>query len=119
MTAETEVVKARFGADTKVSATTAMASDARGRPAPIGEVVMTLNAVHLTMLVVRKVEGQPLTTPQQRLAKRKSRASAQQCQQQHDAAENDCQHEPRMTSKDQPIGKRPRLPYRESPGART
>ena len=105
MTAETEVMKARFCADTKIGATAAMTTDTRARPAPIGEVVMTLNAVHLAVFVVGKLQGQPLTTPHARLAKRERRASAQQCKQQRERAENDRQHEPRVTSKDQPTSR--------------
>ena len=54
VTTETEVVKARFGADPNDSAAAAMTTDARIFAALIGEVVMTLNAVHRPMLVVRE-----------------------------------------------------------------
>lgn len=68
MTAEAEVVKARFGADPKVRATTAMTTDAGIGTRAIDEVVMTLNAVHLAMFVVRKVHDQSLTSAQERLS---------------------------------------------------
>ena len=41
MTTETEVVKARLGADSNLSAAAAMTTDARVSAALIGEVVMT------------------------------------------------------------------------------
>ena len=41
MTTETEVVKARLGADSNLSAAAAMTTDARIGAALIGEVVMT------------------------------------------------------------------------------
>jgi hypothetical protein len=76
MTTETEVVKARFGADSNVSAAAAMTTDARVRTAAIGEVVMTLNAVHRAMFVMRKVEHQWLAAAQKRFTQRQGRASA-------------------------------------------
>jgi len=80
MTTETEVVKARLGVNPNSRATAAMTTDARIGTAPIGEVVMTLNAVHLTMLVVRKPQDQGLTTTQERFTQGQSRASARECQ---------------------------------------
>lgn len=70
MTTETEVVKARFGANPDGRATTAMTADTRVATAPIDEVVVTLNAVHRTMFVVRKAQNQRLTTPQERFTQR-------------------------------------------------
>ena len=55
MTTETEVMKARFGADLNGSAAAAMTTDARIFTAPIDVVVMTQNAVHRAVFVVRKV----------------------------------------------------------------
>jgi hypothetical protein len=80
MTTETEVVKARFGADPNGSAAAAMTTDARIVAAPIGEVVMTSNAVHREMLVVRKPKDQRLTTAKERFTQGESRATARQCQ---------------------------------------
>jgi hypothetical protein len=62
MTTETEVVKARFGADPNGSAAAAMTTDARIFAAPIDEVVMTCNAVHRAVFLVRKTQDQRLTT---------------------------------------------------------
>ena len=56
MTTETEVVKARFGADPNGGAAAAMTTDARIFTAPIDEVVMTRDAVHRAMLLVRKAQ---------------------------------------------------------------
>ena len=98
MTTETEVVKARFGADSNGSAAAAMTTDARIGTAPIGEVVMTLNTVHRAMFVVRKVEDQRLATAQERLTQGQNRATAHQCKQRDERAEHDCQHQPRMPS---------------------
>ena len=56
MTTETEVVKARFGADPNGRAAAAMTTDARVSTAPIDEVVMTRDAVHLAVFVVRKTQ---------------------------------------------------------------
>jgi hypothetical protein len=56
MTTETEVVKARFGADPNGSAAAAMTTDARIFTAPIDEVVMTRNAVHRAVFLVRKTQ---------------------------------------------------------------
>ena len=78
MTTETEVVKTRFGADANVRSAAAMTTDARISTAPIGKVVMTLNAVYLTMFVVRKAQHQRFTTAQERFTQGQSRASAYQ-----------------------------------------
>ena len=75
MTTETEVVKARFGADLNDGAGATMTTDARVCAAPIGEVVMTLNAVHRPMFVVRKAEDQWLVTAQKRFTQHQSRAA--------------------------------------------
>ena len=56
MTTETEVVEARFGADPNGSAGAAMTTDARILAGPIDEVMVTLNAVHRAMFVVRKAQ---------------------------------------------------------------
>jgi len=56
MTTQTEVVKARFGADPNGSAAAAMTTDARIFTTPIDEVVMTRNAVHREMFLVRKAQ---------------------------------------------------------------
>ena len=56
MTTETEVVKARFGADPNGSAAAAMTTDTRIFTAPIDEVVMTRNAVHRAVFLVRKTQ---------------------------------------------------------------
>ena len=57
MATETEVVKARFGADSNGSAAAAMTTDARIFTAPIDEVVMTRNAVHRAVFIVWKTQG--------------------------------------------------------------
>jgi len=119
MTTETEVVKARFGADPNGRAAAAMTTDARIGTAAIGEVVMTLNAVHRAMFVVRKAQGQRLTTTQERFAQGQSRATAQQCKQRDERAEDDCQHEPRMPSEHESAEEARRLLSRQSLGART
>jgi hypothetical protein len=62
MTTKTEVVKARFGADPDRSAAAAVTTDARIFTAPIDEVVMTRNAVHPAVFLVRKTQNQRLTT---------------------------------------------------------
>ena len=77
MTTETEVVKARFSADPNGSVAAAMATDARIATALIGEVVMTLNAVHRAMFVVRKAQDQRLTTAQERFTQGQSRSTTQ------------------------------------------
>ena len=56
VTTETEVVEARFGADPNGSAAAAMTTDARIFTAPIDEVVMTRDAVHREMFLVRKAQ---------------------------------------------------------------
>jgi len=81
MTTKTEVMKARFGAGPNGSAAAAMTTDARIFTAAIGEVVMTLNAIHRAMFVVRKAQGQRLTTAQDRFTQGQSRATAHQCKQ--------------------------------------
>src|ERR1700747_865703 len=50
------------------------------------------------MLVVRKPKDQWLTTANERFTQGESRASARQCQQGDQRAENDCEHEARMPS---------------------
>ena len=62
---------------------------------------MTLKAVHRAMFVVRKAEDQGLGTAQKRFTQRQGRATAQQCWQRDERAENDAQHEPRMSSEDE------------------
>lgn len=119
MTTETEVVKTRFGADPNVCSPAAMTTDARVGTAPIDEVVVTLNAVHLPMLVVRKAQDQWLTTPHERLTQRECRAAAQQQEQRTDGAEDDCQHEPRMPSEDECADEARGLLSCLSPRART
>ena len=81
MTAETEVMKACFGADFNGCAAATMTTDARILAAQIGEVVMALNAVHRAMFVVRKPEDQRLITLQERFTQGQSRATARQCKQ--------------------------------------
>lgn len=78
MTAETEVVKARFGADPNGSSAAAMTADARTFTAAVDEVVMALNAAHRPMFVVRKVQGQWLTAAQERLTQCQSRGTTHQ-----------------------------------------
>ena len=56
MTTEAEVVKARFGADPNGSTAAAMTTDARVFTAPIDEVVMTRDAVHRAVFLVRKTQ---------------------------------------------------------------
>jgi hypothetical protein len=81
MATETEIMKARFRAGTEVRTTAAVTTDARTGPGSVGEVVMTLNAVHLAMLVVRKPQDQRLTAPYERLTQSESGATAQRCEQ--------------------------------------
>ena len=78
MTTEAEVVKARFGAHPNGSAGATMTTDARILAGSVDEVVMTLNAVHRAMFVVRKPEGQRLTTTQERFAQGQGRPSPHQ-----------------------------------------
>ena len=101
MTTKTEVVEARFCADPDAGAATAMATDTRVGTSPIGEVVMTLNAVHRAMLVMRKTEDQWFTATQQRLTQTQRRASAHQQEQRGEAAEDDYQDQLRMSSEDE------------------
>ena len=72
MTPLTEIVKARLSADPDGNTAAAMTADARIGARAIGEVVMTLNAVHREMPVVR--EGQD-----QRLAARPEGLTQSQC----------------------------------------
>lgn len=81
MTAKTEVVKACFRADTDIRPATAVTTDARPLTAAIDVVVMTLNAAHRTMLVVRKVQDQTVTALKERLPQSQGRAARQQCKQ--------------------------------------
>lgn len=76
MASETAVVKARFGADPNGSAMAAMTTDARILTSPIDEVVMTQDAVHRAMLVVREAQDQRFTTAQERFTQRQSRTAA-------------------------------------------
>ena len=79
MTAETEVMKACFRTDSNLSAAAAMTTYTGLGAALVGEVVMTKNAVHRAMLVMRKVQGQTLTAGQERLPQRQSAARAHHC----------------------------------------
>ena len=101
MTAETKVVKARFSTDADGYTAAAMTTDARISAAPIGEVVVTLNAVHRAMSVVRKRQDQRLTTVQERFTQGQSSSARQQREQRDERAERHCQHEPRMPSEHQ------------------
>lgn len=101
VTAEAEVVKARFSADANVRSAAAMTTDARIGTAPIGKVVMTLNAVYLAMLVVREAQYERFTTAQEGFTQGQSRASAHQCKQREERGEDHCQHQPRMPSEDE------------------
>jgi len=118
MTTKTEVMKARFGAGPNGSAAAAMTTDARIFTAAIGEVVMTLNAVHRAMFVVRKAQGQRLTTAQERFTQGQSCATAHQCKQRDERTEDDCQHEPRMPSEHESAEEARRLLSRPSLDAR-
>ena len=80
MTTETEVVKARLGADPNVRAAAAMTADARALAAPINEVVMTLCAAHSAVFVVGKVHGQSLAPEHERFAQSEARTGVQQCE---------------------------------------
>lgn len=119
MTTETEVVKACLGADPNERTAAAMTTDARIGTGSIDEVVMTLNAVHLQMLIVRKAQDQWLTTPHERLTQGECRAAGQQQKQRAECAEDDCQHEPRMASENECAEKARGLLSRLSLGART
>jgi hypothetical protein len=119
MTAEAEVVKARFGAQLNNSAAAAMTTDARVSTAAIREVVMTLDAVHCAVLVVRKVNDQPLTTAEERFTQRQSCAASQQCEERDERAKDNCQHEPRMPSERESAEEVPPVLSRLSLGART
>ena len=119
MATETEVVKTRFGAHPKVCPAAAMTTDARIGASAIDEVVVTLNAVHLPVPVVRKAQDQWFTTPHKWLTQGECRAATQQQKQRTDGAKDDCEHEPRMPSEDECANRaRGRLRHR-SPGART
>src|SRR3974390_2568507 len=98
MTTKNEVRKARFGSDPNVSAAAAVTTDAGVRTAPIDEVVMTLNAVHLAMFVMRKAQDQRLAAGQARFTQGQSRATTHQRKQGDERAEDDGQHELRMPS---------------------
>jgi hypothetical protein len=101
MTTETEIVKACFGTNPDVGTATAMTADTRVGPAPIDEIVMTLNAVHCAMLVVGKAEDQRLTAAQEWLTQRESRASVQQGKQRDQRACDNAQHQPRMPAENE------------------
>ena len=118
MTAETEVVKARFRADADRGAVAAMTTDARVGTAPIGKVVMTLNAVHLAMFVVGKAQHQWLTTAQERFTQRQGGAGTHQCHQRDERAQDDCQHQSRMSSEHESAEKERGLRSRLSLDAR-
>ena len=79
MTTETEVMKARFRADSNDRTAAAMTTDARVFTAPIDEVVMTRNAVHRAVFLVRKPHDQRLTAAYERFAQGQSRSATQQC----------------------------------------
>lgn len=102
--AETKVMKAGFGADSKVCSAAAMTTDTGTGPAPVDEVVMTQNAVHLAMFVVRKAQDQRLAAPHERFAECERGASAHQCEQRNECADDDYQHEPGMPSENQAAG---------------
>jgi len=101
MTTKTEIVEARFCADPDAGAAAAMATDTRVGAGPIGEVVMTLNAVHRAMLVMRKTEDQWLTATQEGFTQGQRRASSYQHEQRGEGAEDDYQDQPRMPSEDE------------------
>jgi hypothetical protein len=119
MTTEAEVVKARFGPDPNGSAGAAMTTDAGTLTASIEVVVMTHNTAHRAVLVVRKVQAQPLTAAQERLAQSQGCRSAQQWKQRGQRAEYDCQHEPRMPSEYESAEEARALLWRLSRGSRT
>ena len=81
MTTETEVVKACFDPDSNLRAAAAMTAYAGLGAALVGEVVMTQNAVHRAMFVMREVQRQALATAQERLPQRESTAGAHYCSQ--------------------------------------
>jgi hypothetical protein len=68
MTAETELMETGFGPDPDGHAAAAVTTDAGIGAAAIGEVVMTLDAVHRAMFVVRKGERQRLAARHEGLA---------------------------------------------------
>lgn len=119
MTSETEIVKARLGAHPNGGAVAAVTTDARLLTAPIDVVVMTLNAVHCTVFVVREVQGQPLTAAQERLAQSQGGAIGQQCKQHNDRAEDHGQHKPRVPPEHEPADETPALLSRLTLGAPT
>ena len=94
MTTETEVMKACFGADPNSSAIAAMTADTRVGTAAINEVVVALDAVHGAMFVVRKVQNQRLTTPQEWFTQRQCRATAQHGKQGDERDEDDGEDQP-------------------------
>ena len=89
MATQTEIVKARLGAGTKVRARAAVTTDARTGPASIDEVVMTQYAVHLAMFVVREVQDQRLTAANERLTERESGATVRHRHQRHQHQQRD------------------------------
>ena len=88
MTTEAEIVKARLGSDQQVWAAATVTTDARAGAASIGEAVMTQDAVHCTMFVVRKSQHQRIATTHKRFAHDQSRAVAHQGQEREKRAHN-------------------------------
>ena len=119
MATETEIMKTRLGADPNGSAAAAVATEARIFTAPIGEVVMTMNAVHRAMFVVGKTKNQRFTAMQERFTQGQSRAATQQCKQHDQRGEDDRQYEPRMPPKREADPVTRGLRIRMSLGART
>ena len=110
MTTETEVVKTRFRADPNHRPAAAMTADARLLAAPVDVVVMTVNALHGAVFVVREVYGEPLTTAQERLAHRQRHPSMQQSEQYDERADDDAEDQPRMPPEREPGEERRRPP---------
>ena len=98
MAPEAEVMEARLGPDHNSRTLTAMAADAGTFSASIGKVVVTHDAVHLAMLVVRKAQYQRFGSAHERLTQRQSRSIGQQQKQRHEGTENQHRDEPRMPS---------------------
>jgi hypothetical protein len=81
MATQAEIMKARFAPDLNPGRSAPMASDARPLPAPIHEVVMTLNAVHRTVFFVGKIQRQRYAARHQRLAQLQRRSGVHQREQ--------------------------------------
>jgi hypothetical protein len=77
MTPQAEVVEAGFGTQAELGAAASMATKASTVPGSIDEIVVALDAVHLAMPVVRKVDLQGCRTSHDRLTQDENRASAQ------------------------------------------